>query len=96
MPITETTDPTNEITIFRRLLENGRERLTPDLARYLLGLDFSADDKARMHELARKAQAGELSAAEQQAIDSYGRAGSLLGVLQSRARRALKKSSKRS
>src|SRR5262245_48506334 len=90
MQTTPTTDQLSELTIFGRLLENGRETLTPDLARYVLGLDFSDEDRARMRELAKKAQAGKLTAAEMRQVDSYGKAGSLLGILQSRARRALK------
>lgn len=90
MQSTPTTDPLSELTIFGRLLENGRKALTPDLARYVLGLDFSDTDRARMRALTRKAQVGRLTAAEKREVDSYGKAGSLLGILQSRARRALK------
>ena len=43
-----------------------------------------------MKDLSQKAQAGTLSPAEQEEIDEYIRVGTLLSILQSRARRALK------
>ena len=56
----EATD--DEITILSRVLVNGREKLTPDLARYFLDLGFSDKEKARMHDLAVRNQEGTISA----------------------------------
>ena len=42
----------SEVTILSRLLLNGQGGDTPEFARYLLNLEFSDEDKARMHELA--------------------------------------------
>ena len=53
-------------------------------------LSFSPKDKERMHALAAKARAGALTPDEQAQIEAYSRVNSLLGVLKSRARRALK------
>jgi hypothetical protein len=92
-----TTAPTNtaaanEVVILSRVLSNGKEPLTPALARYFLGLGFGPEDKARMHELAVRNQGGTLSAVEKDELVGYAKAGCLLGILQSRARKLLKKS----
>jgi hypothetical protein len=42
-----------------------------------------------MHELARRNQAGELSAEEQDELFAYTKAGTLMSILQSKARRVL-------
>jgi hypothetical protein len=47
-----------EVLIFERLLRNGSGAMPPELARYLLALGFSDQDKARMHELAARNQQG--------------------------------------
>jgi hypothetical protein len=61
-----------EGTIWGRLLEVRTANLTLDRARMLLELDFTQEDRARMHELGQKAQAGTLTAAEQElAIDVH-------------------------
>jgi hypothetical protein len=70
--------------------EPDKRKLPPQAAREILGLDFSDADKARMHHLAAKARAGTLTSDEQVEIDNYERAGHLLNLLQSKARRSLK------
>jgi hypothetical protein len=82
---------TNEIAILARILSNGKG-FPPALARQLLKLGFSDEDKAHMHELAVRNQSGSLSAAELQELRSYANAGCLLGILHSKARQALKQS----
>jgi hypothetical protein len=61
------------------------------MARYVLTLGFSDHDKARMHELAVRNQGDALSAAESEELFAYAKAGTLLSLLKSRARRALKR-----
>lgn len=48
---------TNEITILARILSNGKG-ISSALARHLLKLGFSDDDKAHMHDLAVRNQSG--------------------------------------
>jgi hypothetical protein len=79
----------NEVTILARVLGNGDGPLPPDRARHLLALGFSERDKARMHDLAVRNQAGALSDAEKEELLGYAKAGCLLGILHSKARRAL-------
>ena len=81
----------SEAGIFGRVFTNGRQALSPDLARYVLGLTFGEQDKARMHELAVGNQDGALSAEDQEELHNYIKVGRLLAILQSKARQALKK-----
>src|SRR5205085_5271751 len=78
-----------EVEILGRVFLNGKGELTAARARSLLEVEFSDADKARMHELAVKNQDGRLSAPERDELLGYAKAGCLLGILHSRARRAL-------
>ncbi len=82
---------TSDIAIFGRLLNNPKEEMSADLARYVLTLGFNAADQARMRELADTNQQGGLSPAEHEELMGYVKAGHLLALLQSKARKALKK-----
>ena len=66
--------------------------LTPQAAEGLLTVSFSAEQQDRMSILAAKARNGELSVSEKAEADNYEQISSLLGILQSRARVALKRS----
>jgi hypothetical protein len=80
----------SEVAILSRLLLNGQDGFTPELARHFLSLGFREEDRARMHELAEKNQAGRISPQELRELDSYVKAGDLLAILQSKARKFLK------
>jgi hypothetical protein len=79
----------SEITILARLLGNDEGQLPPGMARYLLTLGFGERDKARMHDLAVRNQEDALTPAEKEEMFAYAKAGILLGILQSKARRVL-------
>jgi hypothetical protein len=81
--------PTVDTDIFLRLWD--QQHLTPTLARHLLKMSFSDDDGKRMDELAAKNQEGEISPAELAELDSFVRVGTVLSILQSRARKLLKR-----
>lgn len=80
-----------DVAVIGRLIKPDRGDLSPDAARELLGLQFDEGDKERMHQLSLKAQDGTLTPDEQEEIESYRRAGYLLGVLWSKARLSLKR-----
>jgi hypothetical protein len=87
---TTTTHPgENEVSILARVLGNEQGRLLLDLARYILDLGFSDRDKARMHDLAVRNQDDALSPAEKEELFAFGKAGDLLAILKSKARRTL-------
>ena len=89
MRTTETNHGTsNEVAILAKVLGNGH--MPPNMARYLLNIGFSEDDKAHMHELAARNQEDALSAAEKEELFAYAKAGTLLSTLKSKARRILR------
>jgi hypothetical protein len=90
MNTTTTRTGDNELTILARILGNGDDQLPRDLARYIIELDFSDRDKARMHDLAVRNQDDALSPVEKEELFAFAKAGTLLSILQSKARRALK------
>ena len=60
-------------------------------ARAMLAISFSETDRQRMRELAEKARNGELTAEDREWLDGYEKIGSLIGLLQSKARISLRK-----
>lgn len=92
MPINRSTKAkTNELAIFGRLLKADKGDLSRELARYVLTLGFGGEDQARMRELAEKNQEGALSTAEREELGNYVKAGHLLALLHSKARKSLKR-----
>ena len=81
----------SEAAIFARLWETENGEMSPEAARIIVGLAFSAADRARMHELAVRNQESGLSPEDGEELDGYVKAGDLLAILQSKARILLKK-----
>ena len=81
----------SEAAIWTRLIRPEQNDLSSDAARSLLRIEFTDEDKGRMHELALKAQEGSLSSSEQLEIDDYCRVGRLLDLMHSKARQSLKR-----
>jgi|SRR5262245_24461862 len=80
-----------ESEIWGRLLAPAGSKLSSEAARAILKIDFPRADKDRMHKLAAKARMGTLTPEEQAAIDAYGRIGSFISIMNSKARVALRK-----
>jgi hypothetical protein len=91
MATTQLTRPNSEAAIFARLWEGKAGSLTVPLARHVLKLGFDENDTARMHELAERNRRGQLTAAERDELDNFVRVGDLLAILQSKARKLLKR-----
>ena len=79
----------SEAAILGRLIQ-ARDSTSRDVAEYLLSIDFDAGDTQRMNVLAERAREGNLGPQEAAELDSYLHVGSLLSILQSKARRLLK------
>jgi hypothetical protein len=79
-----------EVTILARVFDNKRGLLPRALARSIVDVEFSERDKARMHDLAVRNQADGLSLKEKKELFAFAKAGTLLSILQSKARRTLK------
>ncbi len=80
-----------ETAILDRLIAPERDDLTPEAARCLLAIDFGQLDRERMNELAAKAREGALTSEEATEIENYQHVGDLLALLQSKARKSLKR-----
>ena len=81
---------TQEAAIIARLKIPDRPPLSRAAAEALLAITFGQTDKQRMNILAAKARAGKLTPEEDAEAEAYSRVGSLLGILKSIARQALK------
>jgi hypothetical protein len=90
-----TTDPAknriSEIAIFARLIRADHGDLPGELARYLLTLGFAEEDQARMRDLAARNQDGTLPPGDKEELANYVKAGHLLALLHSKARKSLKR-----
>jgi hypothetical protein len=84
----------NEVTILARVLANGKKSLSPAWARQLLAMEFTDQEKSRMNELAERNRQNLLSVTEKEELLGYAKAGCLLGILHSKARRTLKAKAK--
>jgi hypothetical protein len=80
---------TAEITYLDRLLTPVTQCFTPEVAERLIALRAEPDVKARIEELAAKANEGQLSADERAEYEDYVEAVDLIGILQARARTVL-------
>jgi hypothetical protein len=76
--------------IFARLWEGKAVRLSVPVARHVLKLGFSDNERARVVDLVRRHGTGELTAIEIEEMDNYLKVGDLLALLQSKARQFLK------
>jgi hypothetical protein len=81
----------SEIAMFGRLIQSDKGDLDERLARYVLTLGFAKADQDRMSDLATRNQDGALSSDERDELQSYVRSGHLLALLQSKARKSLKR-----
>ena len=82
--------PNTEAAILGRLMQARDRSMSRDVADYLLSIEFDADDTQRMNALAERAREVNLTKHEAAELDSYLHVGSLLSILQSKARRLLK------
>ena len=80
-----------QAAIWTRLFQSVEPALAAEVARAILALDFPPEDKAHLRILAAKARAGELTELEQAELDTYGQLGSIVSILKSKARVALRK-----
>jgi hypothetical protein len=82
--------PSLEAAIIGRLAAADESPLSPEAAEGILAITFDQTDRARMNALAAKARKGTLTPKEEAETEAYSRVGSLLGILKSKARQALK------
>jgi hypothetical protein len=81
-----------EPVIWARLIQAPKVPIAPEAADYLLSIDFSEADHARMQELMDKSNEDSLEADDKAELDGYVSIANVLSVMHSQARLALKKS----
>ena len=77
----------SEAAIFARVWDN----MPNSFARQIVKLRFSDADLARMHELSERNRCGTLTNSEEEELDNFVKAADLLAIVQSKARRMLKR-----
>ncbi|HJT35556.1 MAG TPA: hypothetical protein VJ783_26245 [Pirellulales bacterium] len=84
--------PITEAEILSAVIAPDQPTWPPELARLVLGLQFSAEQIRRMNDLARRNNAGELGDEERGELASYVQVGNFLSLAHSKARISLKPS----
>jgi hypothetical protein len=77
--------------VLTRLLEPVSSSLNEEAARKLIGLKADRQAQARISQLARKYNEGELTPQERQEYTAYVMAGELIAILQAKARLILRR-----
>ena len=78
--------------IWARLIQAPKLPISPETAHYVLAIDFSEADHARMQALMHKSNDGALTPDEASELDGYVNIANVLSVMHSQARVALRKS----
>jgi hypothetical protein len=74
-----------EPVIWARLLEAQKRDISPELARYLLSIEFTDSDRERIGYLAERSSSGTLTPDEEAEYDSYLHVANVLAIMQSNA-----------
>ena len=84
--------PVTEAEILAAVIAPNEPTWPPELARLVLGLQFTPEQVAHMRELAERNNAGELNDTELGDLQSYVHVGNFLSLAHSKARLSLKNS----
>ena len=87
----ESMSTTTGAVIWKNIIEPEKDDPPPVTARYILKMDFRESDHKRMEKLSAKAQKGTLTAEERSVLEEYIRVSDLLAIMQSKARRSLRR-----
>lgn len=89
MPDLAEVAPTSEGAIWERII-HPTGPMSRATAERIVELEFTDEERQRMHELAKRNRAGTLPPGEYEELDNFCRVGSTLSYLKSRARQVLK------
>ncbi|MDB5298666.1 MAG: hypothetical protein JWO87_329 [Phycisphaerales bacterium] len=81
----------HQASALERILQPAEGDLSPEVAEYVLRLEFPPQDHARYQELSLKAQEGSLTVDEKTELEDLLTANDVLTLLQSKARLSLKR-----
>lgn len=79
----------SEAAIWERIIHPSGS-MSREEAKRIVELEFSAEERQRMHELAERNRTGTLAPGEEEELDNFCRVGNTLSLLKSRARQILK------
>lgn len=79
-----------EVDIWTGIVAPDGQKMPPEYARTVLQWKFTEAAKSRMEQLAGRNNEGELTDAEREELEDYVHVGQVLGILQAKARLALK------
>ena len=79
----------SEAAIWERII-HPHGAMSREEAKRIVKLEFSADERQRMHELAERNRAGTIAPGEDEELDHFCRVGNTLSLMKSRARQVLK------
>ena len=79
----------SDAAILVRVLCDDHGQFPEEVARYILDRRFNDQEKVRMHDLAERNQEGTLSPVERKELFAFCKAGDILAILKSKARRTL-------
>lgn len=82
-----------ELDILADVMSADEGDMTPEVARSVLNWKFSSRTISRMNELADRNNEGTIAAWERQELEKYLRVGSLINIMQAKARLSLKSAS---
>jgi len=85
------TTQVTEAEIWMRVIQAEKGDLSAEAAREWLRLRLSNADVERVHDLSQKADEGDLTKQEEKELDAFLHVGSVLELLQAKARLSLKK-----
>jgi hypothetical protein len=80
---------TRSTELFRRVVAPDATPMRPDVAEFVLSLDFRGEDHTRYEILAAKAREGSLSCAEEEELESFLHVDAMLGVLRIKAMKSV-------
>ena len=89
MPPISAPPPFSEVTIWEQII-HPTGSMSRDTAERIAVLEFTTEERERMHALAERNRAGTLAPSEDEELDNYCRVGTTLSYLKSRARQVLK------
>ena len=81
--------PASEIAIWERII-HPTGPMSRETAQRVVELEFTDEERQRMHQLAERNRAGALAPGEDEELDNFCRVGTTLSFLKSRARQVLK------
>ena len=78
------------LDIFRRVIDPNGGVMPQELARFVQGWNFTAEDHARYEELSAKAQDGTLTGEERDTLEGYLQVDGLISLMKLKAARSLR------